>query len=451
MNGSAHPGSCLPLFALRTTLLTSLCLCRLRSGLVRAGGRGLNGGHASVLSTLKINLLKSKALKTVILKPLARRSEERIGIFFDHDKELNQAVRKVKDIRWSQTQKCWHLPFTREAYHCLVQALENLAVVNNQALKTYQRKQEMAAAMVPVVKGPASTAFAQKLSEANLALLAKMIEHLKLKAYSPSTVKTYRNEVGLFMQALGNHPAEGLQTEDIRRYILKCMENSKLSENTIHSRLNALKFLYEQVLGREKFFVKIPRPKKPMRLPKVLSEMELGRLFRALSNKKHKAMLFTAYSAGLRVSEIAALKIKDIDSGRMQILVENAKGKKDRYVNLSPLLLDILRDYAKAYKPREYLFESEQTRTAFPIRTIQQVFQNAKTRAGITKEVGIHSLRHSFATHLLEKGTDIRYIKEILGHFNIKTTEIYLHVSKSSLVNVVSPLDDLYKRGEVEW
>ena len=214
-----------------------------------------------------------------------------------------------------------------------------------------------------------------------------------------------------------------------------------------------MKFYYEQVLGREKFFWEIPRPKKPLLLPKLLNEDELRKLFNALSNKKHKAMLFTAYSAGLRVSEVVNLKIADIDSQRMQIFIARAKGKKDRYVNLSPILLDILRKYLLDYKPRPkiYLFESEQTLGGYPTRTAQQIFANAKKKAGIKKEVGIHSLRHSFATHLLDKGTDIKYIKDLLGHFNIKTTERYLHVSKQQLINIVSPLDDLWKKEGIEW
>ena len=164
-------------------------------------------------------------------------------------------------------------------------------------------------------------------------------------------------------------------------------------------------------------------------------------------------MLFTAYSAGLRVSEIVNLKITDIDGQRMQILVSQAKGKKDRCVNLSPVLLDILREYIKLIKPKPqvYLFESEQTRMAYPVRTVQQIFSNAKHKAGIRKEVGIHSLRHSFATHLLDKGTDIRYIKDLLGHFNIRTTERYLHVSKKQLVNIISPFDDLWKKSNIDW
>jgi site-specific recombinase XerD len=255
------------------------------------------------------------------------------------------------------------------------------------------------------------------------------------------------------LQILKKKEVNELTAADLKRYMVFAMEKQGINENTAHSRLNALKFYFEQVLGREKFFWDIPRPKKPQILPKLLNESELAKLFNALTNRKHKAMLFLAYSSGLRVSEIVNLKIADIDSKRMQIFIERAKGKKDRYVNLSPVLLDILRNYIKEYSPRPriYLFESEQTFTAYPSRTVQQIFYNAKQKAGIRKEIGIHSLRHSFATHLLEKGTDIKYIKDLLGHFNIKTTERYLHVSKQKLVNIVSPFDDLWEKEDINW
>lgn len=291
------------------------------------------------------------------------------------------------------------------------------------------------------------------ISAVNMHVLSAMREQLRLRAYSESTVRTYLNEMAQLLHALGGIPADELRPEHLRRYLIYCSERLHLKENTLHSRINAMKFYYEQVLGREKFFWDIPRPKKPQQLPRLLNESELARLFNALSNRKHKAMLFTAYSAGLRVSEIINLRLSDIDSQRMQIFVRRAKGKKDRYVTLSPLLLDILRSYIKECKPRPmtYLFESSQTGTAFPARTVQQIFSNAKHKAGIRKEVGIHSLRHSFATHLLDKGTDIRYIKDLLGHFNIKTTERYLHVSKKMLVNITSPFDDLWKREVIKW
>jgi len=291
------------------------------------------------------------------------------------------------------------------------------------------------------------------LSQQNLDALHFFVQQLQLKAYSPSTIRTYRNEFLQLLQLLKHKPVNELTTDELKRYMVYAMKTLGISENTAHSRLNAMKFYFEQVLKREIFFWEIPRPKRPLLLPKLLNEKELGKLFNSLTNKIQKAMLFTAYSGGLRVSEIVNLKIKDIDSGSLQILIEKAKGKKDRYVNLSPVLLDILRSYLKLEQPRpkKFLFESGYTGTAYPVRTVQQIFINAKAKAGILKSVGIHSLRHSFATHLLDKGTDIRYIKDILGHFNIKTTERYLHVSKRQLVNIISPLDDLVNKGGIEW
>jgi len=356
------------------------------------------------------------------------------------------------------------VPLTETAYKLLLNDLKGNAIIDNSLLKQYLEQKKKVQSSLPekikpainnksLLLKPAPASPAWQLSEKNLTALENFIELLKLKAYSESTVRTYRNEFLQLLKLLKQKPVSELTADDLKRYMVYAMEKEGINENTAHSRLNALKFYYEQVLRKEKFFWEIPRPKKPLLLPKVLAEDELGNLFKALTNIKHKAMLFSAYSAGLRVSEIAVLEIKHIDSERMQIFISQAKGKKDRYVTLSPVLLDILRAYIKIYKPKPvtYLFESERTGTAYPTRTIQRIFQLAKEKAGIKKEVGIHSLRHSFATHLLEKGTDIKYIKEILGHFDIRTTERYLHVSKKELVNIISPLDDLWRKGKINW
>ncbi len=402
----------------------------------------------------------------VILKHLLHRSQDNIGIYFSKNVFLNNTVKKVPGIKWSQTNKCWYVPLSQESYSKLYKALHGKAAIEVSELKKYleSKKQSAPLAIIPAkkmvdlqptlqqttLKGLKVQAY---VAAVNKHVLPAMQQHLKLKAYSPSTIRTYLNEMTQLLGMLKDIPADELKPEHLKRYLVYCYEKLKLTENTLHSRINAMKFYYEQVLGKEKFFWEIPRPKKPFLLPKLLNEAELAKLFNALANKKHKAMLFTAYSSGLRVSEIVNLKIADIDSKRMQILVQRAKGKKDRYVNLSPILLDILRKYLQEYKPRPriYLFESEQTLTSYPTRTVQQIFSNAKLKAGIRKEVGIHSLRHSFATHLLDKGTDIRYIKDLLGHFNIKTTERYLHVSKKQLVNIISPFDDLWKKEGLDW
>jgi site-specific recombinase XerD len=403
-------------------------------------------------------------MEPVMLKPIFHRNAECIGIYFKKNAALEKIIRKQPGVKWSQTNRCWYLPLTEAAYKLLDNEIKGKSVLNNALLRQYlENKKKIQSSLPEKTKSPvndellplkpASASPAWQLSDKNGTALTNFIQLLKLRAYSDSTIRTYRNEFLQLLKLLKQKPVDELTAEDLKRYMIYAMEKEGITENTAHSRLNALKFYFEQVLRKERFFWEIPRPKKPMILPKVLGEDELAKLFGALENIKHKAMLFTAYSAGLRVSEIAALKIKDIDSGRMQILVEQAKGKKDRYVTLSPVLLDILRSYIQNHRPqpREYLFESGQTGTRYPCRTIQRIFQLAKTKAGITKEIGIHSLRHSFATHLLEKGTDIKYIKDILGHFDIKTTERYLHVSKKDLVNIISPLDDLWRKGKIDW
>ena len=370
------------------------------------------------------------------------RGEKRIILKFAQNVELNSKVRRLPGARWSKTLKCWHVPDNEEnrkrfkLERAIISERSSEQVI---APKALEKKSEL--------KKPF------RLCEENRMAMQQFVQRLQLKAYSKSTIRTYCSEFGAYLQTLGRVPASELTTERIKDYLQYCLVKLKLSENTLHSRINSLKFYYEQVLGREKFFWDIPRPKKPLTLPKVLGEDELSRLFRGLTNSKHKAILFTAYSAGLRVSEVVNLFISDIDSDRMQITIRRGKGKKDRCVPLSPVLLDILRAYLKnaQKRPTKWLFESEATGGQYQIRTAQRVFELAKERAGISKTMGIHSLRHSFATHLLEKGTDIKYIKELLGHFNIKTTERYLHVSKKALVNIVSPLDDLYSKGKIDW
>jgi site-specific recombinase XerD len=399
-------------------------------------------------------------MATITLKPLLHRGCENIAIIAPNEAAITIVIRKLPKVKWSQTNRCWYVPLNDDTLQSVKTILKDIAEVDGEPVKKYFEKKKAVVKTLPLSSSsgnkkttPLFTSPAWRLSKENLQALQRFTDQLKLKAYSDSTIKTYRNEFLQLLQLLKKKPVNDLTIDDLRRYFIYCFEKLKLTENTLHSRINAIKFYFEQVLQREKFFWEIPRPKKPQLLPKLLNENELAKLFNALRNKKHKAMLFTAYSAGLRVSEIVNLKITDIDSKRMQIFIERAKGKKDRYVNLSPVLLDILRSYLKTYKPRpsKYLFESDYTLRAYPTRTVQQIFSNAKEKAGIKKEVGIHSLRHSFATHLLEKGTDIRYIKEILGHFNIKTTERYLHVTKQSLVNIISPLDDLMGKEKIDW
>lgn len=365
-----------------------------------------------------------------------------IGIFGPATPEFNLAIRRLVDARWSQSLRCWYVSNKSNAEERIEECLKGIAVIDSVMLRNNDG-----------VGKKSNFREAYGIGEENSKALDSFIEQLKLKAYSRSTIRTYCNEFCQLLRLLGNKKVSDLSQDDIRRYMLFAMEKQGISENTAHSRINALKFYFEQVLGRERFFWEIPRPKKPLILPKVLSEVELSRLFNAVSNLKHKAILFTAYSAGLRVSEVVNLQWKHIDRARGQIFIERAKGKKDRYVNLSPVLEDILISYYRnsKVKPIKYVFESEVPGEPYSIRSAQAVFQQARVGAGIQKEVGFHSLRHSFATHLLEKGTDVRFIQDLLGHFNIKTTTRYLHVAKEKLVVIESPLDSLWKSGNIRW
>ena len=270
----------------------------------------------------------------------------------------------------------------------------------------------------------------------------KMVELLRLKGYSNNTIKTYQNEFAQFLSALKNYPVDSCDAQKLRSYMLYCHERLKLTENTLHSRLNALKFYFEQVLHRDKLFFDIPRPKKHLQLPKTIHQKDIKKMFDLTTNLKHNTMLKLCYGMGLRLSEIINLKITDIDSNNMQVFIEKGKGKKDRYVNLPQSILEQLRAYYKEYRPKTYLFEG-QNGGQYSARSTQQVFKNALQKAGINKKVGIHSLRHSYATHLLEQGTDIRFIQELLGHKDLKTTLIYTDVSNNSIRNIASPLDKL--------
>jgi len=376
------------------------------------------------------------------------RGTERIFTHYPYHTIVNQIVREIPGAKYSNTNKSWHFPPVKEIVQLLAAKVKDAAELDVKEL----RQQLIAKKQLPaIVKSHTDKPDISLLCTANKEALDRYIETLVLKAYSNSTIKTYRNEFFQLLKEINNKPVQDLTIDHIRRYMFYCINHYKISEATANSRINAIKFYFEQVLGREKMFVELPRPKMPLQLQKVLGENELARLFNALNNLKHKAILFTAYSAGMRVSEVVNLQLNHIDSDRMQIFIKCAKGKKDRYVGLSPLLLDVLRAYIKSCKqrPLKFVFENIQPGIPYSRRSAQEVFRIAKSKAGIIKDVSFHALRHSFATHLLEKGIDVMYIKDLLGHFDIKTTQRYLHVRKEQLVVITSPLDDLWKKGGI--
>jgi len=286
------------------------------------------------------------------------------------------------------------------------------------------------------------TAKQRKIHPVNRQAYDNMLEQLDLRAYSPSTKRLYLAEFAHLLGLMKSNPVNDLTTTRLKDYFLYCVQELQMKERKMNGKINAIKFYYEKVVHRPTMFFHIPRPKKPLTLPKMLSKKEVKRLFATVTNEKHSIALQLCYGMGLRVSEVVNLKIKDIDSSRMQVGIRGAKGKKDRYVPLPQSLLPQLREYYKTYKPKEYLLEG-QYGGSYSKSSVQHVFKKAMRNAGIHKDIGIHGLRHSYATHLLESGADVRFIQELLGHNSIKTTQIYTKVTHTSLSKIVSPLDQL--------
>jgi len=268
---------------------------------------------------------------------------------------------------------------------------------------------------------------------------------MRLRNYSHKTIKAYISCLRTFAKHIApKHPREATDAE-IREFLLHLIEVEHYASSTINQVINALRFLYVELYGRPMVLGAIHRPRKERKLPVVLSEDEVRRLFVEEPNLKHRTMLMLVYSAGLRVGELVRLRWEDLDEQRGMMHIRGGKGKKDRYTILSQVVVRALARYYNQYQPHEWLFEGQETGKQYSIRSAQNVFSAAKHRAGITKDVSIHSLRHAFATHMLEQGTDLRYIQDLLGHESVRTTEIYTHVSQKKVERLRSPIEEVMK------
>jgi integrase/recombinase XerD len=273
---------------------------------------------------------------------------------------------------------------------------------------------------------------------------AEMLHHeLELRNYSPRSIKSYCESITCLEQRLGK-PAHFVPVDEFKSYLYQYYVQSGFSPSSINQAISAFKILQTDVLRREWSDFKIKRPRREKKLPYVLSVNQVEKLIAATTNLKHRALLMLTYSAGLRKMEVLQLTPKCIDSQRMQVRVQQGKGKKDRYSILSQKTLEILRIYYKIYRPKHFLFETQlQKGKPLSERTVDSIVKKSAVKAGLSSEVSFHTLRHCFATHLLEKGTNLRIIQQLLGHNSLKTTSIYLHVSKSDTCAIKSPLDDM--------
>ena len=377
-------------------------------------------------------------------------SKERLFAQFEYDSAINKIIKKVKGAAWSQSKKQWHFDLNKETVEIIRHKTEKFAVLDISFLKQQltKRKQILSvkanssAGSKPQLAISKKTITAYSITDQNILQLDLTIKTLQLKAHSQNTISLYRSELLCLMRLLKNRSITSLTQNQLKSYLLWLLQVKKYSEAKVHTTINALKFYFELVLHKPKMFFEIPRPKKSFKLPTVHSQNEVKKIITATENTKHRTMLMAGYAGGLRISEIINLKIKDIDSERMVINIRNAKGKKDRQVSLSPLLLKQLRMYYKEYHPKKFLFEGMDGGN-YSARSLQQVFKAAKINSVNIKQGGIHSLRHNYATHLLEQGTDIKIIQELLGHNSLRTTEIYTHVSKKLISKIESPLDRL--------
>lgn len=357
-------------------------------------------------------------------EPIKHTNQARIALHFEYSKEANERVRKLTGVKWSSTLKVWHVPDNN-----VYRKQFKLPVINEMEIK-----------LPPVLTGnQLPVAIPGQMQQLAVAAYS---ETLRLKNYSPNTLKNYRSHFISFLLWFGDIKPSLITKNMIMDYLVMLRRKENWSSTHQNQVINAVKFFYEKVLKQPRTVYDLPRAKKEWKLPPVFAEEEVKNILLALENLKHKTILCLAYACGLRVSEIVNMKLKDIDSKRMVITIRQGKGRKDRQVMLSEKLLVLLREYFKEYKPKAWLFEG-QYGEQYTSRSVEEIIKKAKAKAGVTKKGSIHALRHSFATHLLEGGTDLISIKELLGHNSISTTSIYTHVSKKQLNKIQSPLDKL--------
>ena len=345
-----------------------------------------------------------------LVKLIRHRGEKRIAVSFEKKQELIEGFKKLEGAKWSATLKVWHLPYT-EAYCKLFKIKEENTV---QTLNSKTSKQ-----------------------------IEDFIRWLKSRRYSENTIKTYTEATKVFLNFFANKPLSDIDNADLIIFNNEYIVKNNLSASYQNQFVNAIKLFFNIVENKKIKVELIHRPKQSKTLPNVLSKQEVKLLLEANTNFKHKTMLSLIYACGLRRAELLNIKPKDVLSDRGLLHIRQAKGKKDRVVPISQKTIEIVREYYKVYKPKVWLFEGQVSGEQYSERSLQQVFKNALTKAKIQKPATLHWLRHSYATHLLESGTDIRYIQELLGHKSSKTTEIYTHVSNRYIQQIKSPFDDL--------
>ncbi len=368
--------------------------------------------------------------KIIHVKRLVHKSQNRIVLEFKYDAVLIGLVKQLDDARWSSGLKLWHVRDTAD----------NLTKLKELFKDMVNLEMEISADQFPLKTEEKKAA---ELSEEASQKLEQFKFWMRSRRYSESTIGTYTDALRTFLKYYNNKQVAEITNQDVidfnNNYILK----KELSASFQNQVVNAFKLFYKNIENKKIDIESVHRPKRAFVLPNVLSKEEVKLLLNSLSNVKHKTMLSLIYSCGLRRSELLNLKLSDIDSKRNLVIIRQSKGRKDRIAPLSLKMLELLRSYFIAYKPKYWLFEGQDRNSKYDERSLASVLKQAVEKSKINKRVTLHWLRHSYATHLLESGTDLRYIQEILGHSRSTTTEIYTHVSNKSIQKIVSPFDNL--------
>lgn len=394
-------------------------------------------------------LIQFTVMKKVIISKVLHNGESRISIQFPYDEGLIRLVKEIADARWSSRMRYWHIPDISNPVPGLVERFQGHAFVDASSLiekesdKTFGREQVNTPDAMTVVV-PDRGISNSSLSENATKDIERFKRWMEAGRYPETTVRTYTGMITAFLRFVSPKEAGECTSEDLIRMVDEYIIPRSLSHSYQNQMVSAVKKFYGKIYRSVIDPGEISRPRPQYRLPNVLSKDEVKRILETVRNEKHKVMLSLVYGCGLRRSEVLELRPVDIDRDRKLISIRQSKGFKDRIVPLTDRLIRIVDDYLLHYRPDNYLFEGQVKGSRYSPASLEKVFRTAYEKAGINKkDITLHGLRHSYATHLLEAGTDLRYIQALLGHRSSRTTEIYTHVTIQSIEKIRSPFDDL--------
>jgi len=371
-------------------------------------------------------------MEKILLDTVKHKGKKILLLKFPYNSQLIEITKQLPNATWSNTYKAWYTPYSIEILHQVKKLFADVAIIDAHILKEKLAKAKNAP---PDIKD-------YNLNDDAKLKIEKFKHWMQSRRYSQSTIGTYSDALKTFLKFYSSKTIPEITNDDIIEFNNKYILANNLSASFQNQVVNAIKLFFCKIENTAINVDTIHRPKKSYKLPNILSLAEVELMLNSLDNIKHKTMLALIYSGGLRRSELLNMEIKDVDSKRMIVSIKGAKGNKDRIVPLSETILEMLRKYYLEYKPKKYLFEGAKG-FKYSDTSLENVFHKAKMLAKINKNVSLHTLRHSYATHLLEGGTNLRYIQELLGHKSSKTTEIYTHVSNEGLGKVSSPIEKL--------